>query len=56
MANEGVLPIFFFIAAENFDISTCYVVSHQNVISDTNTITKYKKYRKLQRGIVKNCG
>ena len=33
---------FFFMLAETFAISSCCVVTYQNITSDTSTITRYE--------------
>ena len=41
VTNEGVLPIFFLLV-ETCVISSCCVVTYQNIASDTSTITRYE--------------
>ena len=44
---------FFFMQAENFDIFTCYVMTYQNMMRDTSTITVYKNVQEMTMEIIR---
>ena len=46
----------FFMQAENFDIFTCYVMTYQNMMRDTSTITVYENVQQITMGNIKKLG
>ena len=49
--TEEIYP--FFQTDENFDISTYFVQTFQNMMSDKSTITRYKNVQEIKMGDVK---
>ena len=46
----------FFMQAENFDIFTCYVMTYQNMMRDTSTITVYENMQEITMENIKELG
>ena len=46
----------FFMQAENFDIFTCYVMTYQNMMRDTSTITVYENMQEITMENIKKLG